>query len=235
MVRFFLRMYKFLEEDYTTYIVTRKPGLPDGYSMQNMADDYAEMIREEFGGVVDVIGASTGGSIAQHFAADHPDLVRRLVLHSSAFTLSDEAKSVQMRVGHLARQRKWRAAYATLMGLSLPRSGIMRYLIKPLIWIVSLFGGMFFGAPEDPSDLVATIEAEDKHNFKNRLSEITAPTLVIAGDKDPFYSVTLFRETAERIPNPTFGKQSYLNVEVICIKKGVNKNANNNTFYGTGR
>jgi hypothetical protein len=38
-----------------------------------------------------------------------------------------------------------------------------------------------------------------------------------------------------KIPNPTFGKQSYLNVEVICIKKEVNKNANNNTFYSAGR
>lgn len=107
---FMTRIYRFLKAEYRTYIVTRKPGLPDGYSMQNMADDYAEMIKEEFGGPVDVVGVSTGGSIAQHFAADHPDLVRRLVLHSSAFTLSDEAKSVQMRVGQLARQGQWRAA-----------------------------------------------------------------------------------------------------------------------------
>ncbi|MDY6878505.1 MAG: alpha/beta hydrolase [Chloroflexota bacterium] len=77
-----------------TYSVTRKPGLPDGYSMQDMSDDYAVMIREEFGHPFDVIGVSTGGSIAQHLAADHPDLVRRLVIHSSAYTLSDTGKDV---------------------------------------------------------------------------------------------------------------------------------------------
>ena len=76
--------YQFLQDDYTVYVVTRKPGLPEGHSMKDMADDYAAMIREEFGGPVDVIGVSTGGSLAQHFAADHPDLVRRLVLHSTA-------------------------------------------------------------------------------------------------------------------------------------------------------
>ena len=57
-------MYKFLKHEYTSYIVTHKPGLPDCNSMQNMADDYAVMIREEFATPVDVIGTSTRGSIA---------------------------------------------------------------------------------------------------------------------------------------------------------------------------
>jgi pimeloyl-ACP methyl ester carboxylesterase len=197
----FTDSYKFLAEDYTTYIVTRKPGLPDGYTLKNISDDYATMIREEFGGPIDVLGVSTGGSIVQHFAADHPDLVRRLVIHSSAYTLSDIAKSVQLRVGHLARQRQWRAAYAALLAFIVPRSGVMKYAAKPLIWLGSMLGGMLFGAPADPSDLVVTIEAEDKHDFKNRLMQITAPTLVIAGDKDPFYTEALFRDTATGIPN----------------------------------
>jgi len=79
-------------------------------------------------------------------------------------------------------------------------------------------GGMLFGAPEDPSDMGVTIEAEYNHNFKDRLVQIGVPTLVIAGDKDPFYSEALFRETAKGIPNaklilykgmghPAFGKQ----------------------------
>ena len=68
-IRFFLKSYKFLEEEYTIYIVTRKQGLPKGYSMQNMADDYAVMIKEEFHKPVDILGVSTGGSIAMHFAA----------------------------------------------------------------------------------------------------------------------------------------------------------------------
>lgn len=59
-----LFMYKFLESDYTLYGVLRKPGMPQGYTLGDMADDYAVMIREEFGGPVDVLGISTGGSIA---------------------------------------------------------------------------------------------------------------------------------------------------------------------------
>ena len=79
-------MYRFLGKDYTVFSVLRRPGLPQGYTLADMAGDYAAMIREEFGGPVDVIGISTGGSIVQPLAADHPDVVRRLVIHSSAYT-----------------------------------------------------------------------------------------------------------------------------------------------------
>jgi pimeloyl-ACP methyl ester carboxylesterase len=194
-------MYRFLEEDYTVYFVTRKPGLPAGYSMQNMSDDYAAMIREEFGGPVDVIGLSTGGSIALHFGADHPDLVRRLVIHSSAYILGDAARRLQMRVGQLAHQRQWKAAYAALLGFMVPNRGVVKYMAGPLVWLGSLLGGILFGAPADPSDLMVTVEAEDRHDFKDRLAQITVPTLVVAGDEDPFYPPALFRQTAEGIPN----------------------------------
>jgi pimeloyl-ACP methyl ester carboxylesterase len=197
MIWLYARYYQYLEEDYTTYLVLPKAGLPDGYSMQNMADDYATMIRDEFGEPLDVIGVSTGGSIAQYFAADHPKLVRKLVIHSSAYTLSDATRRAQMQAGHLARQHKWRAAYAAMLSpvnATGPVARLGMFLMQVLLT------GMF-GVPKGASDFVATIEAEDKHNFKERLGQITAPTLVVAGDQDPFYPVDLFRETADGIPN----------------------------------
>lgn len=194
------RAYSFLEEDYTIYLVGRKPGLPPGYSLQDMADDYAAMIREEFGAPVDVIGESTGGSIAHYFAADHPDLLRRLVLHSTAYTLGSAGKAVQLRLRNLARQRRWRAAYAAIFGFMLPQHGVMGVLSRLVVWLGSLVAGTFF-APQDPSDLVVTIEAEDTFDFRDRLAEITAPTLVVAGDQDPFYPPELIRKTAAGIPH----------------------------------
>ena len=192
-------MYNFLRADYTIYSVLRKPGLPPGYSLQDMADDYAGMIREEFGGPVDVLGVSTGGSIVQHFAADHPELVRRLVLHSAAYTLSDSARQLQLKLGEFAAQRQWIKAWALLMGAVLPQRGFKKILSRPLIWIFAPL--MALGAPKDPNDVIITVEAEDRFNFKDRLHEITAPTLIAAGELDPFYTPALFRETAAGIPN----------------------------------
>ena len=202
MEKQFSKMYGCLEADYTVYVVNRKPGLKEGTTITDLSDSYAQMVREEFGGPVYVLGVSTGGSIVQHFAADHPDLVTKLVIHSSAHTLSEKAKKGQMLVAEMARQKKWRKAYAAMMGVSLPDKGAKRWILKLFYGLISLFGGLFFGTPEEyPFDVAVTIEAEDRHAFKNRLHEITAPTLVIAGDKDPFYTPELFRETAEGIPD----------------------------------
>jgi pimeloyl-ACP methyl ester carboxylesterase len=197
---FFSGIYKFLEEFYTVYIVNRKNGLPDGYTMKNMADDYAEFIKTELGGPIDVLGISTGGSIIQHFAADHPDLVRKLVIHSSAYTLTESANETQLRAGRFARQGNWRAVYATLFSDMLPSQGVLKYALKPVLWLGSTLMGTL-AAPKGSVDMAVTVEAESHHNFIDRLGQITAPTLVVAGDQDPFYTEQLFRDTAAGIPN----------------------------------
>jgi len=208
--------YEFLEKDFTRYAVLRKPGLPQGYTLKEMADDYAEMIRQEFGGPVDVIGVSTGGSIALHFAADHPDLLHRLVLHSSAHTLGESGKQVQQEISRLAQNGQVMPAWQSMIRFILPSAGIWKLLNPPLAWMTARL--LSLGKAPDVSDLIVTIETEDQHAFKERLSEIMAPTLVIAGVDDPFYSPDLFRETAVGIPHarlvlyekmrhPAMGKQ----------------------------
>ncbi len=191
-------MYSFLGATFTVYVVSRRPGLPQGYTMTDMADDYAAMIREEFGRPVDVIGVSTGGSIALYLAADHPDVVRRLVIHSSAHTLNDDAKALQLEFARLGGLGEWRAASVLLSGTMTPRTGPLAILARPLAgaagWLMSR------RPPKDASDLVVTVHAEDRHAFKDRLHEIHVPTLVAGGTEDFFYSADLFRETAAGIP-----------------------------------
>jgi pimeloyl-ACP methyl ester carboxylesterase len=51
------------------------------------------------------------------------------------------------------------------------------------------------------ADLAATIEAEDGFDLATCPSPILAPTLIIAGGRDRYYSVALFEETAALIPN----------------------------------
>jgi pimeloyl-ACP methyl ester carboxylesterase len=181
-----------LEDSYKIYIVSRRPGLPPGYSLRDMSDDYAVMIKNELGGAVDIIGVSTGGAIAQHFAIDHPDLVKRLVLVMTGFRLREEARALQRAVAELARKGKRRAASA-LLGTAIIRKGIARYLFKWFMWLI---GPLMI--PADPSDGIVEIEADDRYDLSDQLDRIKAETLVIGGEEDFFYAIG---ETAQRIPN----------------------------------
>jgi len=181
-----------LANDHRIYIVSRRPGLPPGYSLRDMSDDYAVMIKNELGGAVDIIGVSTGGAIAQYFAIDHPDLLRRLVLAMTGCRLTDEAKELEMKVADLARRGKRRAAYA-LLSTAIIRKGIARHLFKWFMWLMAPLL-----IPGDPSDGIVEIEADDRYDLSAQLDRIKADTLVIGGEEDFFYAI---RETAGKIPN----------------------------------
>ena len=167
-----VRMYSFLEQEYTIYSVLRRPHLPHGYTLDDMANDYALMIEQEFAGPVDIIGISTGGSVALHFAALHPELVHRLVLHSSAHALNEQAKQLQLDVARFASQGRWMKAWKTLIATMYPQSGWASYLSKPLVALAAFL--LSLNHPKDSTDLVVTVEAEDKHAFRDHLQNFLA-------------------------------------------------------------
>jgi homoserine acetyltransferase len=53
--------------------------------------------------------------------------------------------------------------------------------------------------PADPADLLIIITAEDIFDAAPGLPRVLAPTLVIGGARDRFYSPELFAETTERL------------------------------------
>jgi pimeloyl-ACP methyl ester carboxylesterase len=198
---FLLRVFgqfKHISKSYVVYVLGRKTGLPEGYTTRDMAEDYATLIRDEFGGgPADVMGMSYGGLIAQHLAADHPELIRRLVIAMSVYRFIDEGNEVDMRSAQLLSEGKKRAALKALYPI-LEGGRIKRSLLK---FFMGYIGPLLWSAPENPADLLVEGKAEMAHNSKNRLAEIKAPTLVIGGDKDYYCPVERLRETAVGIPN----------------------------------
>jgi pimeloyl-ACP methyl ester carboxylesterase len=193
--RFELQTLKPMARHFTVYAVNRRPGLPAGSTIGDLAGHYAQAIAHEFQGPVAIEGISTGGSIAQQFAIDHPHLVHRLVLAATACRLSPHGREVQRRFAELTRQGRSRRAYATL-GPTLAATAAGGRAFAGLMWL--------FGASqrvEDPADMLVTVAAEDAFDACPELGRITAPTLLVAGGRDRFYSPELFRDTAERIPN----------------------------------
>jgi pimeloyl-ACP methyl ester carboxylesterase len=91
----------------------------------------------------------------------------------------------------MVRQSKYRKAFTAMLDGLYPKGGIKKQFFKLMMWLMAK-------APSEPSDLLITIDAEDKHVFKDLLSKINVPTLVIGGEDDYFYPIY---ETAQGIPN----------------------------------
>ena len=75
--------YRCFAEDYTVYVFDRRSNLPASYSIREMAADTAAVMRELGIRDADVFGASQGGMIALHLAAEFPDSVHALALGST--------------------------------------------------------------------------------------------------------------------------------------------------------
>ena len=55
-------------------------------------------------------------------------------------------------------------------------------------------------AAKDQRDMLVTIAAEDAFDVEPHLDRVTAPTLVLGGTADGFYTRDLFERTAAGIP-----------------------------------
>ena len=83
------RAYRPMTEDFTVYVLERRNELPSSYSILEMAQDSAEVIKVlNHGAPVCIFGASQGGMLAMEIAIEHPELVRRMVIGSSSARVS---------------------------------------------------------------------------------------------------------------------------------------------------
>ena len=176
-------------------VVNRRAGLPANLTMGDLAAEYADSIRRHLDGPVDLIGTSTGGSIAQQVAADHPDVIRRLVLLSTACRLGPYGRELQALVAAQLRAGQVRRAVGTGAADLVPPG--LRTLARGVGWAAAR---RVVTSAAVAADLAATLEAEDGFDLAACERPIQAKTLIIGGGRDRYYSTGLFEETAALIP-----------------------------------
>ena len=82
--------YKLMDKDFTVYVFDRRSNLPPTYSVREMAGDTAEAIEQLSLKDINLYGASQGGMMAMVIAAEHPELVKKAVLGSTACRIYPE-------------------------------------------------------------------------------------------------------------------------------------------------
>ena len=181
---------------YTVFFVNRWPGMSPDTSFAQVAERHAEAILERFGGPVDVLGHSTGGSLALQLIADRPDVVRRAVVASAAYRLGPVAKRSQLRMLGDLEQTGAISGDTMAEGLEgmVPQAWV-RSMLTPALRLIA--GRIRI---DEPGDAVAMLRAEDAFDVRDRLDQIRTETLVICGARDAYWTLDMFAETAYRMP-----------------------------------
>ena len=90
----FSYMYRTYAKYFKVYLFSRKNMIPKDYTIADMADDQAKVLKTL--GISDacVMGVSQGGMISMHLAAKYTELVTKLVLANTAPYANDVIKTV---------------------------------------------------------------------------------------------------------------------------------------------
>lgn len=178
-----------------------RTAMPDGpVSVEAMADDAAEVLRAVGVRSAHVAGFSGGSIVSQELALRHPELVRSLVLQSTWPVMDHYLRSWLLFVRWLVEVAPSERAFLEgfFLDIYTPRAyndGTIAQIIDEVL---------AFPHKQTTKDLQSYIDALTEHDTTDRLPEISAPTLVLAGGSDTTSRPPLCRAVAELIPDARF-------------------------------
>ncbi len=191
---FYALLYGKFAKDYTVYVFSQKTVMPERYSTRKMAKDMKEAMDALGIQKADVIGVSLGGMIAQHLAADYPNVVEKLVL---VVTASRKNQYTQSCISGWIEMAK-RGDYRKLMLDNLKKMYTREYLEKNKL-VIGLVGKV--GKPKSYERFINMAYACLCHDAYDKLEKIQAETFVIGGALDRTLGGKASVEIAEKIPN----------------------------------
>lgn len=167
---------------------------PDGlYTMADLADDAARLLRELDTGPVVWIGMSMGGMAGQELALRHPSLVRGLVLAHTTSRYPEAARAVWEQRIDTVRERGIEPIADAVMGRYFHDSFRAQHAATVERYRRRLVS-------TDPVGYIGCCNAVGTVDTTERLPQISVPTLVIAGDLDQGTPIAMMQVLADSIP-----------------------------------
>jgi pimeloyl-ACP methyl ester carboxylesterase len=178
-----------------------RTAMPDGpVTVEAMADDAAGVLRALQIPSAHVAGFSGGSLIAQELTLRHPQLVRSLTLQSTWPTADPYLRKWGQFVRWLVEAAPSERAFVEgfFLDIYTPRAhndGTVDQIIEEVL---------AFPHKQAPEALQRSLDAFLDHDTSERLPQISAPTLVLAGGLDTTSRPELCRAVAELIPGARF-------------------------------
>jgi len=186
-------IYRVFAKDFTVYLFSRRNHLPAGCTTRDMARDLRDAMNALGIARAHLVGVSMGGMIAQHFAADYPERVSRLVL---VVTCAQPNPILTASVSEWIALAK-RGDHTALMDSNVRRMYSDSYYRKNR-GLIPVMGRLT--KPKSYDRFFIQADACLTHDAFDRLGQIAAPTLVIGGEQDRALGGDASREIAARIP-----------------------------------
>jgi 3-oxoadipate enol-lactonase len=178
-----------------------RTAMPEGgAAVAAMADDAAGVLRALGVRSAHVAGFSGGSLISQELALRHPDLVHSLVLQSTWAVMDPYLRTwlrfVEWLVDAAPDERTFlESFYLDIYTARAHNDGTVAAFIDEVL---------AFPYKQSAEDVHAFLADIWNHDSTERLPDVTAPTLVLAGGRDPTARPELGRAVAEAIPGAEF-------------------------------
>jgi pimeloyl-ACP methyl ester carboxylesterase len=144
-----------------------------------------------------LVGHSMGAMVAQHLAADRPDLVDRLVLSCTVGRADDAFRGVLAGWDVLVRAGRWREFFAEAIDRSYTGSNRLRRRVAQRVLPVEP------PAAELQERHLVLSAACATHDALERLAEVVTPALILAGARDEVTAPEHAHELGDALPNAT--------------------------------
>lgn len=163
------------------------------YSLEGLAGDVAVVLDRLKIAKADWVGLSMGGMIGQAFALDHGERLRRLVLANTTSSYGGDGR----KMWEARAQAVEDGGMAAIKDLAMARyfSDAFRANHPE---VVATVGQRFLETP--PAGYIGCCDAIRDLDYGARLSQIAAPTLVIAGGQDAGTPPAMSEALARGIP-----------------------------------
>lgn len=186
--------YRILAPDVRGHGRSPKPSGP--YSITEMTNDVVAVMDELEIESAHVAGLSMGGAIAQQLAISHPQRVKSLMLVNTFAKVRPAGLSGLQRFF----LRVWALQFGTMRDLGEPV--IYGLFPKPEHEEVRRIGLERFLSNNTSKQVYwSVMRAVVNFDSRRHLAKITAPTLVVAGDRDRTVPMLCKQELAQGIPN----------------------------------
>jgi len=193
MLPYFKDKYKILLMDFIFQGQSDKTG--EWRDFDTHAKDLKAILDQENLQKVTIVGISYGSMVAQNFAVNYPEHLKKLILVSTFAHKTPYYEAIELSW--------WRAleigGYSLMLDIMLPSILSENYFSNPMVSIANLKKGR--------KDLQLSSEAifnlmratKERKDFRKELQKIKAPTLIIQGEKDMLLPVHLAEEVHKNI------------------------------------